>query len=350
MIGFTQYPTFQVFLAIFLSMAITMILLPLWIRILRFRQIGQQIRADGPQRHLIKQGTPTMGGVVILGSVFLTVLLTYSYSPNDTSPYALPLICGVTLLTGIIGLLDDLSKVAKERSLGLKPNTKMIALTFISVSFCLIAVNLAGIKPTITIPFLPPLDLGFLTTTLSFGEASFSIPWVYVLFVFFLMAGMSNAVNLTDGLDGLAGGTIMIAMVVMAAIAYRMDQLNTALFAAAVTGACIGFLWFNAHPAGIFMGDTGSLALGVAFAAIAVMTKTEVVSLVVGGIFVFEALSVIIQVGYFKMTRKRVFLMAPFHHHFEQLGWSETKVVIRFWIITALLASVGFALFFYQSM
>jgi phospho-N-acetylmuramoyl-pentapeptide-transferase len=348
-IGFAEYPTFQVFLAIFVSMAITMILLPLWIRILHFRQIGQQIRADGPQRHLVKQGTPTMGGVVILVSVILTVLLL-AKSSSQTNMLSLLLICGVTLLTGILGLIDDLSKVVKERSLGLRPNAKMICLTLISVAFCLVAVNFVGIKPTVTIPFLPPLELGMLTTTITVGQASFSIPWLYVVFVFLLMVGMSNAVNLTDGLDGLAAGTVMIAMVVMAAIAYRTDQLNTALFGAAVTGACVGFLWFNAHPAGIFMGDTGSLALGAAFAAIAVMTKTEFVSLVVGGIFVFEAISVMIQVGYFKLTRKRVFLMAPFHHHFEQKGWSETKVVIRFWIITALLACIGFALFFYQTL
>ena len=350
MIGFTEYPTFQVFLAIFLSMAITMALLPLWIRVMRFRQIGQQIRADGPQRHLVKQGTPTMGGVIVLISVFISIMLLSQSTSKESSPLVLPLICGVTLLTAVMGLVDDLSKVVKERSLGLRPNAKMICLTLISVSFCLIAVNFAGIEPTIKIPLVPTIDLGVLTTTLNFGDTAFAIPWLYLIFVILLMAGMSNAVNLTDGLDGLAGGTIMIAMVVMAAIAYRMDQLNTALFAAAVTGACVGFLWFNAHPAGIFMGDTGSLALGVAFAALAVMTKTEVVSLVVGGIFVIEALSVMIQVGYFKLTKKRIFLMAPIHHHFEQKGWSETKVVIRFWIITALLACIGFALFFLQSL
>jgi phospho-N-acetylmuramoyl-pentapeptide-transferase len=349
MIGFAEYPTFQVFLAIFVSMAIAMILLPIWIRILHFRQIGQQIRADGPQRHLVKQGTPTMGGVVILISVTITVVLL-SKSTSQTNMLSLLLISGATLLTGLLGLFDDLSKVVKERSLGLRPNAKMICLTMISVTFCLAAVNFVGIEPTIKIPFVPVIDLGILTTTIYPGGMEFTIPWLYLLFVFFLMAGMSNAVNLTDGLDGLAGGTVMIAMLVMAAIAYRTDQLNTALFAAAVTGACVGFLWFNSHPAGIFMGDTGSLALGAAFAAIAVMTKTEVVSLVVGAIFVFEALSVIIQVGYFKLTRKRVFLMAPVHHHFEQKGWSETKVVIRFWIITALFACIGFALFFYQSL
>jgi phospho-N-acetylmuramoyl-pentapeptide-transferase len=200
----------------------------------------------------------------------------------------------------------------------------------------------------VTIPFLPPIDLGVWTTVLPIGAAGFNIPWLYLLFVFLLMAGMSNAVNLVDGLDGLAGGTVMIAMAIMAAIAYRSNMIDLALFAAAICGGCIGFLWYNAFPAKIFMGDTGSLALGAAFAAIAVMTKTEVISLVVGAIFVIEALSVIIQVGYFKLTHRRVFLMAPLHHHFEQKGWSETTVVIRFWIITALFACLGFAIYFYS--
>ncbi len=329
-------------------MALTMILLPMWIRLLKVRQIGQQIRADGPQRHKVKQGTPTMGGVIILIAVLVTVALLGRTAPiSDILP--LLLVSIVTFLTGLMGLVDDLSKVVKERSLGLRPNAKMACLTLISVFFCLAAVNLVHIEPVIDIPFLATIDLGVFTSVIDFGDLQLEIPWLYLLFVFLLMAGLSNAVNLTDGLDGLAGGTVMIAMVVMAAIAYRDDQLNLALFAAAVTGACVGFLWFNAHPAGIFMGDTGSLALGAAFAALAVLTKTEVVSLVVGGIFVMEALSVIIQVAYFKLTGKRVFLMAPFHHHFEQKGWSETKVVIRFWIITALLACIGFALFFSQS-
>lgn len=164
------------------------------------------------------------------------------------------------------------------------------------------------------------------------------------------MAGMANAVNLTDGLDGLAGGTIMIVMLVMAAIAFRTGQLDVAVFATAAAGACVGFLWFNCYPAGIFMGDTGSLALGTAFAAIAVITKTELFSIIIGGLFVIEALSVMIQVMYFKRTRKRVFLMAPLHHHFEKKGWSETKVVIRFWIITGLCAGFGFAVYFISSM
>jgi phospho-N-acetylmuramoyl-pentapeptide-transferase len=344
------YPTFLVFLAIFIAMAITMVALPVWIRLLQIRQIGQQIRADGPQHHLVKQGTPTMGGVVVLVAVIATAMLfgQYNQSPSTVSLVLVTMVLGVT---GVMGLIDDMSKVIKERSLGLRPNAKMICLMLISVVFCLAAVNLVGISPVVTIPFLPSIDLGVLTTTIALGEdAALAIPWLYVLFVFVLMAGMSNSVNLIDGLDGLAGGTVMIAMLVMAAIAYRNDQLNLALFAGAVTGACVGFLWFNAHPASIFMGDTGSLALGAAFAALAVLTKTEVVSLVVGGIFVIEAVSVIIQVLYFKATKKRIFLMAPLHHHFEQKGWLESKVVIRFWIITAMLAACGFALFFSQSL
>ena len=345
-----QYPTFIVFLAIFIAMAITMILLPLWIRVLKVKQIGQQVRADGPQHHLVKQGTPTMGGVIILLAVMVTAFICGNHdAPSQMIPLILVVL--VTAVAGVMGLIDDMSKVVLERSLGLKPNAKMLCLTLISVSFCLAAVNLAGIEPTITIPFLTTIDLGVLTTTIELGNGNtLSIPWLYIIFVFFLMTGMSNAVNLVDGLDGLAAGAVMIAMIVMAAIAYRTDQLNLALFAAAVTGACVGFLWFNSHPASIFMGDTGSLALGAAFAALAVLTKTEVVSLVVGGLFVIEALSVLIQVGYYKLTKKRVFLMAPLHHHFEQKGWSEIKVVIRFWIITALLACAGFAMFFAQSL
>jgi len=343
------YPTFLVFLAVFIGMALTMIMLPFWIRLLRIRKIGQQVRADGPERHQVKQGTPTMGGVIILVAVLITVMIFGQYN-QPTSMISLLLVTIVLVLTGIMGFIDDMSKVLFERSLGLRPNAKMICLTLISVAFCLAAVNLVGIEPTVTIPFLPPIDLGVLTTSIPVSDtATFDIPWLYVVFVFLLMAGMSNSVNLIDGLDGLASGTVMIAMLVMAAIAFRTDQLNLALFAAAVSGACIGFLWFNAPTASIFMGDTGSLALGAAFAALAVLTKTEVVSLVVGGIFVIEALSVIIQVLYFKATKKRVFLMAPLHHHFEQKGWPESKVVIRFWIITALLAAIGFGMFFTQS-
>ncbi len=342
--GFSQYPTYQVFLAFIISLALTMVVMPFFIKLLKHRQIGQQVRADGPQGHLVKQGTPTMGGIVILLMMTASVFLVGAPDPP------LLLILAATLLTGLLGFIDDASKVAKERSLGLLPYQKMLALTLISVAFCLIAVNYLGIEPYVTIPFTQfSVDLGVLTTTLPIGDG-FRIPWLYTVFVFLLMAGMANAVNLTDGLDGLAGGTIMIVMLVMAAIAFRTQQLDVAVFATAAAGACVGFLWFNCYPAGIFMGDTGSLALGTAFAAIAVMTKTELFSIIIGGLFVVEALSVMIQVLYYKRTHKSVFLMAPLHHHFEKKGWSETKVAIRFWIITGLLAGLGFALFFMTSL
>ena len=337
-----EFPTFQVFLTFIVSLALTMIVMPLFIKLLKRNQIGQQVRADGPQGHLVKQGTPTMGGVVIL------LMMTASIFLVGIPDARLLLVLGATLLTGVLGFVDDASKVAKERSLGLLPHQKMAALIVISVSFCLIAVNYLGISPYVTIPFANiDVDFGVLTTTLPIGDG-FDIPWLYVLLIFLLMAGMSNAVNLTDGLDGLAGGTITITMFFMAAIAFMADQLDLAVFAVAAAGACVGFLWFNCYPAKIFMGDTGSLALGTAFAAIAVITKTELFSIIIGFLFVAEACSVIIQVVHFKRTRKRVFLMAPIHHHFEKKGWSETTVVIRFWIICGLFAGFGFAIYFWS--
>ena len=245
------------------------------------------------------------------------------------------------------------SKVAHERSLGLTPKAKLIGQFFISTAFVLAAVNWLGVPPTVDIPFVCTLDLGVLTTTLPVqvpAGGEFAIPWIYLIFADILLMGMSNATNLTDGLDGLLGGTIMVVMVVMAAITFRAGVLDAAIISAAIAGCCIGFLWFNSYPADIFMGDTGSLALGTALGCLAIVSKTEVLSLIIGGLFVVEALSVIIQVLYFKKTRKRLFLMAPLHHHFEKKGWSEVKVVIRFWIISAALAAIGFCLYFAQSL
>ena len=220
----------------------------------------------------------------------------------------------------------------------------MAGLVVISVGFCLAAVNRCAVSPAIRFPVAKGffIDLGVLTSTIG----GVKIPWLYVIFVFLLMAGLSNAVNLTDGLDGLAGGCSVGVMMAMAMVAFRYDEVNLSIFAASIAGACIGFLWFNGHPASIFMGDTGSLSLGAAFAALAVLTKTEVNSLIMGGLFIIEALSVIIQVASFKLTHKRVFLMAPIHHHFEKLGWDENKVVLRFWIVSAAFAVLGFALYF----
>lgn len=339
MIGNPAYPTYQVFLSIAVAAAITCLAMPFFIRLMKKDGIGQQIRADGPQSHLVKQGTPTMGGVIMLAGVVITVALFAKWTPD------LILAVLAMLVTGSLGLLDDIESVAHKRSLGLTPSQKMSGLITISVVFCLAAVNWVGIDAVVRFPGGAAIDLGVLTTTLPIA-GGIQIPWLYLVFVFFLMAGLSNSVNLTDGLDGLAGGCVMVVMLMMAMVAYRYDEINLAIFAASIAGACVGFLWHNCNPASIFMGDTGSLALGAALAALAILTKTEITSLIMGGLFVCEALSVIIQVASFKTTGKRVFLMSPIHHHFEKKGWAENKVVTRFWIVSAAFATLGFALYF----
>ena len=340
---FSSYPTFLVFLAVPVSIVITMVLMPPWIRFLRSSHIGQQVRADGPETHLVKQGTPTMGGVIMLIAVVVSILIV-----GYLTPEIFVLLLAI-LLTGLLGLLDDASKVVHKRSLGLTPRGKLVGQFLIATVFVLTAVNWLGIEPTVEIPFVATLNLGILTTVLPIGEG-IAIPWLYVIIIDILLVGMCNAVNLTDGLDGLAAGTVMIVMVVMAAISFRSDLLEPGILAAAMAGACIGFLWFNSYPADIFMGDTGSLALGMGLGCLSVVTKTEFVVIIIGGLFVAEAISVMLQVFYFKRTRKRIFLMAPLHHHFEKKGWSETRVVVRFWIISGIFAAVGFSLYFAASM
>lgn len=340
MLGNAAYPTYQAFISLAVAAVIAAVIMPLWIRVMRIEHFGQQVRADGPEQHLIKQGTPTMGGVVILVALAITCLVM----GRLTAELALVLIA--TLATGVLGLIDDLTSVTHGRSLGLTPHAKMIGLTLICVLFCLLSINWCGVEPVVRFPGGLSVDLGVLTTTVDIAGEPFHIPWLYMIFTWLLIVGLSNAVNLTDGLDGLAGGTSMIAMLVMAAVCFICNDSNLTIFCAACAGACLGFLWFNCYPASIFMGDTGSLALGAAFACTSIMTNTEVVSLIIGGLFIVETLSVMIQVVYFHFTHKRVFLMAPIHHHFEKKGWAETKVVIRFWIIAAAFGAVGLALFF----
>ena len=340
MIGNPAYPTYQIFLALLIAAVVAMALMPLWIKLLKFEGIGQRVRADGPQRHLVKQGTPTMGGVVMLVAVIVSCLVLARPSVE------IFLAVGVTIATGLLGLLDDATSVLHGRSLGLTPHAKMIGLGLICVVFCVCAVSFCGTEPVVRFPGGFAIDLGVFETQVELAGAVLRIPWLYLVFVFLLLVGMSNAVNLTDGLDGLAGGTSMMSMLVMAAIAFLAHDSNLGIFAASCAGACIGFLWYNFYPASIFMGDTGSLALGAGFAALAVLTNTEVISLVVGGLFIVEALSVMIQVVSFKSTGKRVFLMAPIHHHFEKKGWAETKVIIRFWIVAAAFGALGLALYF----
>ena len=281
-----------------------------------------------------------VAAMVILLSVTLTCVLFGRLTTELVLVLLAPLACGV------LGRCDDATSVSHGRSLGLTPHAKMIGLTLICVLFCLLAVNWCGVAPEVRFSGGFGIDLGVLSTTLAIAGEPFQIPWLYLVFTWLLIAGLSNAVNLTDGLDGLAGGTSMIAMLIMAAISFLHGDPNLSVFCTACAGACLGFLWFNCYPASIFMGDTGSLALGCAFACVAIMTNTEVVSLIVGALFIIEALSVMIQVVSFKATGKRVFLMAPIHHHFEKLGWAETKVVIRFWIVAAAFGALGLALFF----
>ena len=340
MFGNPLYPTYQTFLSIGIAAVIAAALMPLWFRILRFEGIGQQVRADGPKRHLVKQGTPTMGGVVILIAVVLTCILMAHPSMEIIA------VIGATVATGLLGLIDDVTSVTHGRSLGLTPHAKMIGLTIICCAFCIAAVNVCGVLPQVRFPGGLTINLTVFMTVFEVGDRAYYIPWLYMLFTWLLIAGFSNAVNLTDGLDGLAGGTSMIAMLIMAAIAFVHGDSNLAIFGAACAGACIGFLWFNCYPASIFMGDTGSLALGSAFACMGIVTNTEIASLIIGGLFIVEAVSVMIQVVSFKLTGKRVFLMAPIHHHFEKMGWAETKVVTRFWIIAAAFGALGLAIFF----
>ncbi|NTW27745.1 MAG: phospho-N-acetylmuramoyl-pentapeptide-transferase [Coriobacteriia bacterium] len=336
-----RYPTYQVFLAVVLAMLAAAVLFPVWIRLLRVRNIGQQVRADGPQGHLVKQGTPTMGGVLIL---LVTMLAFFLLGTPDRKSL---LVLATMLACGALGFIDDWSKVSHERSLGLRPRTKLIWQGVVSVGFGLLVVNWAQISTLVEIPLVNVnLDFGELATAIPVGNVSVVIPWLYLALVYLMVTGFSNAVNLTDGLDGLAAGTVMIVMLAYAAISFRQNTLSTALLAASVAGACVGFLWYNSYPADIFMGDTGSLGLGAAIAAIAVTTKTELFVLIIGGIYVAEILSVVLQVASFKLTGKRIFRMAPLHHHFEMKGWSETKVMVRFWIVTGILAGLGFALYF----
>ncbi|MDZ4169093.1 MAG: phospho-N-acetylmuramoyl-pentapeptide-transferase [Coriobacteriia bacterium] len=349
----SQYPTYQVFIAVVIALVASALVMPLWIKLLRVRSIGQQVRADGPQGHLVKQGTPTMGGVMILFVVTVTFVFM-ALGEGVVAEKLRPPLCALfaMLACGALGFFDDFAKVAHERSLGLKPRAKLLWQGAISIIFGLLAVNWAGIQTWVQIPLTRTrIELGaaFVSEIPMGGGLTLLIPWVYLAFVAFMMIAMSNAVNLTDGLDGLAAGTVTVVTLAFAGIAFRQNSLASALLGAAIAGACIGFLWYNSYPADIFMGDTGSLGLGAAIAALAVITKTELLLVIIGGIYVIETMSVILQVASFKMTGKRIFRMAPIHHHFEMLGWSETKVMVRFWIVTGIMAGLGFAFYFAQS-
>lgn len=318
----------RVLIAAITAATLLMFLGPKFIAWLRANEVGQFVRPAGliPAGHAEKQGTPTMGGLLILLSTTLPFVILSSRSTEAM------LVLFATIACGAIGFVDDFMKIVKKRSLGLSGRLRMLGLLVVAAVVVLVAVNVVGLPTTLVIPVW---DQSF-----EIGVAAFFVV------VFLVVAGAANAVNLTDGLDGLAAGCAAIVLLSYTAIAFVSDQRDLAIFGATVAGSCVGFLWFNSFPAAVFMGDTGSYALGGAIAAMAVMTKTELLLVVIGAIFVAEALSVIIQVIVFKRFRARVFLMTPVHHHFEMAAWSETKIIVRFWLIAAIFAAVGFTLYF----
>jgi phospho-N-acetylmuramoyl-pentapeptide-transferase len=322
---------FSVVLAAAVAFVVTAALGSTFIRFLQSRKFGQFVREEGPRTHLIKAGTPTMGGVLMLMGLVAALLVV---ARANAATFATLII--VAVVAGI-GLYDDWQKISKKRPEGLSARYKFALLTLAVVLADVLAIYYVGVTQTVLVPYF---DLSLVLGPGIVGIALFSG------FLLLVIAGTTNAVNLTDGLDGLAAGAGAVALLVYTAIAFLERQYDVAIVCGAMVGAIIGFLWFNSHPADIFMGDTGSLAIGGVLAAAAVLTKTELLLPVIGGLFVAEALSVMIQVAVFKATGRRVFKMAPIHHHFEFLGWEENKVVVRFWIVQSACAAFGFFLYY----
>ncbi|MDQ4029459.1 MAG: phospho-N-acetylmuramoyl-pentapeptide-transferase [Actinomycetota bacterium] len=326
----------RVLVATLVAMVISIVIGPRFIAFLRLRELGQHIREEGPEGHHGKQGTPVMGGVLILLAASFAFLALSRYTTTALTVFF------VTIACGAIGFADDFIKLTHRRSLGLSGRLKMLLLALVAVAVGFLAHD----RDLSTSIYLPLADW------------QLPLAWVWYPLVFLLVAGFANGVNLTDGIDGLAAGTATIAIFTFTVIAVftsiRADQigapsipfLDLAILGGALIGAAIGFLWYNAFPAELFMGDTGSMAFGGALAGFAIMMKIEALLLLIGGIFVIEALSVMIQVITFKYLGRRVFLMAPIHHHFEMKAWSETKIMVRFWIATGILCAAGFALYY----
>lgn len=306
------------------ALLICIFLSPKFISFLHEREFGQHIREEGPQDHHAKAGTPTMGGIIIFAAIAVPFLLLTDRDPRSIGVF------GVAFACALLGFVDDYTKIIKRRSLGLRGRTKLVVTVLISIGLWLAATRWADLPDTLNLRLV---------------DAQVELGYLYPFLIYLVVAGTTSGVNLTDGLDGLAAGCAAIVLLAYIAITFTTRQSDLALIAACMVGACVGFLWFNSFPASIFMGDTGALGLGGAIAAMAVMTKTEVLLLILGGIFVIEALSVLIQVFSFQAFRKRVFLMAPIHHHFELQAWSETKIILRFWIVAAVCSAIGFTLY-----
>ena len=306
---------------------------PWFIGWLRRNELGQNIREEGPEGHKTKAGTPTMGGALIWLAVVVSFII---FSHLSVAAFAVMV---ATLGSAFIGFIDDYLKIVRKRSLGLAARYKLLLQLLLALLVGFIALRFAGIDTSIAVPLVKwQFNLG---------------PIGFYALVFLVLAGFSNAVNLTDGLDGLAAGTSAIVLLAMAGISFLIARAHTdpgmqdlMVLASCIGGACLGFLWFNSFPADVFMGDTGSLGLGGAIAGMAILTRTELLLLVIAGLFVIEALSVLAQVISFKLFHRRVLLMAPLHHHFELKAWSETKIIVRFWIIAAIFAGGGFAIYY----
>jgi phospho-N-acetylmuramoyl-pentapeptide-transferase len=349
-----------VLLAAAISLVLSLLVTPLFIKFLVSRRYGQFIRDDGPTSHHTKRGTPTMGGAVIIGASLLAYGAAHLFT---LTPLTVSGVLVLFLMTGlgIVGFLDDYLKISKQRSLGLRSREKLAGQTLVGVIFAILALQFPNERfRTPGVPFVSFVR----DTNVNFAFAGTLLGLLlFVLWANLIVAGLSNGVNLTDGLDGLATGAsaMVFGSYVLIAIwqgnqncqfnpgvkCYEVrDPRDLAVVAAALMGACFGFLWWNASPAQIFMGDTGSLALGGAMAGLAITTRTEFLVVILGGLFVIITLSVIIQVGSFKLTGKRVFRMAPLQHHFELVGWNEVTIVIRFWIVAGLFAALGMGVFY----
>jgi phospho-N-acetylmuramoyl-pentapeptide-transferase len=307
------------------SLLICVFVGPRFIEYLRLQEFGQQIREEGPAGHHGKAGTPTMGGLALLLAVLVPFLILSEYRAHSVA------VLGTTMAMAALGFADDWIKLRKRRSLGVSGRTKLVIQALTAIALWLAVTEYVGLGDNLRLRFV---------------DASIDLGVAYPILIFLVLAGATNGVNLTDGLDGLAAGCCAIVFLTFTAMTFiTTGQQDLALLSACLVGACVGFLWFNSFPASVFMGDTGSLGLGGAIAALAVLTKSEVLLILIGGIFVIEALSVALQVFTFQRFRKRVFLMAPIHHHFELMGWSETKIILRFWIVAAICAAIGFTLY-----
>ncbi|AVP69069.1 phospho-N-acetylmuramoyl-pentapeptide-transferase [Rhodococcus hoagii] len=353
----------QILFAAGIALAVSILLTPVLIKVFSRQGFGQEIRVEGPASHQAKRGTPTMGGVAILAGLWAgywgSHLIGIGYDAEGPTASGL-LVLGLTTALGAVGFLDDFIKIRKQRNLGLNKTAKLVGQLVAAVVFAILALQFRGgngLTPgSVHLSYVRDI------ATVSMGSI------VFILFVYLLVSAWSNAVNLTDGLDGLAAGSMSLvlgAYVIITFWQYRnacsggpvtagpakgcydvRDPLDLALLCAAGAAACIGFLWWNAAPAKIFMGDTGSLALGGMLAGLSITTRTELLMVVIGALFVAEAASVVIQVAVFRSSRRRVFRMAPFHHHFELGGWAETQVIIRFWLLAAIASAIGLALFY----